>query len=198
MLHRGVADILLVSVMSVARMAALAAGAATITTPNTHLIMNKSILLLTAALMFSLTSGHAADSAKEKKAEKADAGDPAMRSVGALGAQGVFSTYMAIAELADLYGAKTYDKQKALQLAGGYSGLTDAAKDSLSDLVDSGKLNTEDEAAVTQMIAINDLLGKTAQGIIAYINDPTDENESAYDKNRQKSWKAISKFLGLE
>ena len=151
--------------------------------------MNKSVLLLTTALMFSLTPGHAQD-AKE--------GSAMMQTVGALGAQGVFSTYMAIAELADLYGAKAYDKQKALQLAGGYSGLTDAAKDSLSDLVDSGKLNSEDEAAVTQMIAINDLLGKTAQGIISYIKDPSDENQAAYDKNRQKSWKAISKFLGLE
>jgi CheY-like chemotaxis protein len=54
---------------------------------------------------------------------------------------------MAIAEMADLYGAKSYDKDKALQLAGAYSGLTEAAKDSLSDLVANGKLSTEDEAA---------------------------------------------------
>jgi ABC-type phosphate transport system substrate-binding protein len=151
--------------------------------------MNKTALLLTATLLLSLTSSPAQD-------PKAKA-DPAMQTIGALGAQGVFSTYMAIAELADLYGAKAYDKEKALQLAGGYAGLTEAAKDALSDLVDSGKLSTEDEAAVTQMIAINDLLGKTAHNIIEYIKDPSDENEAAYDKNRQKSWKAISKFLGL-
>src|SRR5436190_17812661 len=160
--------------------------------------MNKSILLLLSALLLSLTPAHAAEGGKGKKSNEAAAGDPVMRTVGALGAQGVFSTYMAIAELADLYGAKTYDKEKALQLAGGYSGLTDAAKDSLSDLVASGKLNSDDEAAVNQMIAINDLLGKTAQGIIAFIKDPTDDNQTAYDKNRQKSWKAISKFLGIE
>ena len=105
---------------------------------------------------------------------------------------------MAIAEMADLYGAKSYDKDKALQLAGAYSGLTESAKESLSDLVANGKLSTEDEAAVTQMIAINDLLGKTANGIIAFIKEPTDENQASYDKNRQKSWKSISKFLGLE
>ena len=69
---------------------------------------------------------------------------------------------------------------------------------SVGALVDSGKLNTDDEAAVTQMIAINDLLGKTSQGIIAFIKDPSDENQATYDKNRQKAWKSISKFLGLE
>ena len=150
--------------------------------------MLKSTVLI-AALLLSLTPAHAQDP---------KAGNAVMASVGALGAQGVFSTYMAIAELADLYGAKTYDKEKSLQLAGAYSGLTEAAKDSLSDLVDSGKLNTDDEAAVTQMIAINDLLGKTSQGIIAFIKDPSDENQATYDKNRQKAWKSISKFLGLE
>jgi hypothetical protein len=151
--------------------------------------MLKSSLVLTAALLFSLVPA---------QAEEAKGENPAMRTIGALGAQGVFSTYMAIAELADLYGGKTYDKEKALQLAGAYSGLTEAAKESLSDLVDSGKLNADDETAVTQMIAINDLLGKTAQGIIAFIKEPTDENQASYEKNRQKSWKSISKFLGLE
>src|SRR5436309_760655 len=73
--------------------------------PKSHSIMNKSILLLTAALLFALTPARAEDS---------KGGNPVMHTLGALGAQGVFSTYMSIAELADLYGAKTYDKQKAL------------------------------------------------------------------------------------
>jgi ABC-type phosphate transport system substrate-binding protein len=154
-----------------------------------HSFMMKSTLLIAASLLLSLSPAPAQDP---------KAANPAMNTIGALGAQGVFSTYMAIAELADLYGAKAYDKQKALQLAGGYAGLTEAAKDSLSDLVDSGKLSSDDEAAVNQMIVINDLLGKTAQGIITYIKEPSDENEAAYDKNRQKSWKAISKFLDIE
>lgn len=151
--------------------------------------MNKLVLLLTAALLTPVMSIQAQDP---------KAGNPVMHTLGALGAQGVFSTYMAIAELADLYGAEAYDKQKALQLAGMYAGLSEAAKESLSDLVDSGKLNSDDEAAATQMIAINDLLGKTAQGIIAYIKDPSEENHATYDKNRQKSWNSISKFLGIE
>src|SRR3954469_25049260 len=62
--------------------------------------MNKSILmLLSAALLFSLTPVHAAGGGKGKKSDDAAAGDPVMRTVGALGAQGVFSTYMAIAEV---------------------------------------------------------------------------------------------------
>lgn len=151
--------------------------------------MKSLVLLLTAAILTA---------AMPARAQDPKGGNPVMHTMGALGAQGVFSTYMAIAELADLYGAQAYDKKKALQLAGMYAGLSEAAKESLSDLVDSGKLNSDDEAAVNQMIAINDLLGKTAQGIIAYIKDPSDENEAAYDKNRQKSWNAISKFLGIE
>ena len=151
--------------------------------------MLKSSLVLTAVLLFSLVP---------TQAEEAKSENPALNTLGAVGAQAIFSTYMAIAEMADLYGAKTYDKDKALQLAGAYSGLTESAKDSLSDLVANGKLSTDDEAAVTQMIAINDLLGKTAKGIIAFIKEPTDENQALYDKNREKAWKSMSKFLGLE
>ncbi len=151
-------------------------------------MMKKLAPLLLAALLLPVLPARAQDP---------KAGNPVMHALGATGAQGVFSTYMAIAELADLYGAKAYDKEKALQLAGGYAGLTEAAKESLSDLVDSGKAGADDEAAINQMIVINDLLGKTAKGIIAYINEPSEENEAAYDKNRQKAWNSISKFLGL-
>ncbi len=131
------------------------------------------------------------------RAQEAKA-NPWAVALGGSGAQAVFSTYMAIAELADLFGAKAYDKKKAIQLAGMYEKLTENAKDSLTDLVDKGNLNKDDEGAVQQMVIINDLLGKTAKGIIDYINEPSDEHEQSYEKNRQKAWKALSKFLGIE
>lgn len=152
-------------------------------------MMKKHVTLFLAVLLIPVL---------QTRAQDPKAGDPMAHTLGALGAQGLFSTYMAIAELADLYGSQAYDKEKSLKLAGMYAGLSEAAKESLSDLVDSGKLNTNDEAAVNQMIVINDLLGKTAQGIIAYIKDPSEANEATYDKNRQKAWNSISKFLGLE
>jgi hypothetical protein len=123
--------------------------------------------------------------------------NPFAVALGATGAQAVFSNYMAIAELADLYGAKAYDKDKATQLATMYAKLTESAKDSLTDLIDSGKLNESDTTAVQQMVVINDLLGKTANGIVTYIKEPNEDNLAAYDKNRQKAWKSISKFLGI-
>ncbi len=123
--------------------------------------------------------------------------NPLATALGATGAQAVFSTYFAVAELADLYGAKAYDAKKCVQIASTYAKLTESAKDSLSDLIDSGKLTEADTASVREMIVINDLLGKTANGIVEYVKDPSDENHSNYDKNRQKAWKAISKFLGL-
>lgn len=148
--------------------------------------MKLAILCLALAVVLPQTSLRA-----EEKS------NPIAVALGATGAQAVFSTYFAIAELADLYGAKAYDKKKSTQLATTYAKLTESAKDSLTDLIDSGKLNDSDAAAVREMIVINDLLGKTANGIVAYIKEPTDENEASYDKYRQKSWKSISKFLGL-
>ncbi|HSJ02247.1 MAG: hypothetical protein ACAI34_12895 [Verrucomicrobium sp.] len=124
--------------------------------------------------------------------------NPVMHSFGAIGAQAVFCNYMAIAELADLYGKKAYDKEKVVQLANMYVGLTGAAKESLTDLIDSGKLNSGDDAAVKEMIIINDMLISTAKSIAGYAESPTAENEASYDKNRQKAWKAITKFLGIE
>jgi len=123
--------------------------------------------------------------------------NPWAAALGGSGAQAVFSTYMSIAELADLYGSKAYDKTKALELANMYQKLTDSAKASLTDLMDSGKVSASDQFAVQQMVVINDLLGRTAQSISAYIKEPTDDNEAVYERNRKKSWKALAKFLGV-
>jgi hypothetical protein len=127
-----------------------------------------------------------------------DKGNPVTTALGATGAQAVFSTYMSIAELADLYGAKAYDGAKAAQLAETYGKLTEAAKESLTDLIDSGKLNADDTAAVREMVVINDLLGKTSASISAFVKNPGAETEAAYQKNREKAWNAIQKFLGIQ
>lgn len=148
----------------------------------------KKIAILCLALAVLIP--HSTVRAEEK-------GNPLAVALGATGAQAVFSTYFAVAELADLSGAGAYDKKKCIQIATTYAKLTESAKDSLSDLIDSGKLNDADTASVREMIVINDLLGKTSNGIVEYLKDPSDDNKANYDKNRQKAWKAISKFLGL-
>ena len=151
--------------------------------------MKTTLILCLAALTLAPLSS---------RAEKGEKANPIAVALGATGAQAVFSNFFAIAELADLYGAKAYDKQKSTQLADTYGKLTESAKDSLTDLIDSGKLNKDDTASVQEMVVINDLLGKMASGIKTYIKEPSDDNEAAYEKNRQKAWKAISKFLGIE
>lgn len=146
----------------------------------------QSLLVALLAASFPISSLRAEDS------------NPWAVTLGATSAQATFSTYMAIAELADLAGAKLYDKEKAIGIATTYAKLTETAKDSLTDLLDSGKVKEDDVASLREIVVINDLLGKTAKGIIAYLEEPNDENEAAYEKSRQKSWKALSKFLGLE
>jgi hypothetical protein len=144
-------------------------------------------LICTASLLLTQFTNAAAEKA-----------NPLTTALGATGAQAVFSNYMAIAELADLFGAKAYDKKKVTELATMYGKLTEGAKESLTDLIDSGKLNDGDSAAVREMVVINDLLAKMSGCIVAYAKDPSEDNEAAYDKNRQKAWKAISKFLGIQ
>lgn len=133
-----------------------------------------------------------------KPATAADTPDPIAVALGGTGAQAVFSTFMAIAELADLYGAKAYDKDKVAELAETYGKLTEGAKESLTDLIASGKLSKEDNTSVQEMVVINDLLGKMSGSITAYVKSPTPESEAAYSKNREKAWKAIQKFLGIK
>jgi hypothetical protein len=152
--------------------------------------MNRLVLsLLAAALLLPATSASAQDP---------NAGNPIMHSFGAISAQALYTTYMAVAELGDLYAHKAYDKDKTIQVATSYVKFAEGAKESLSDLVASGKLNTEDEGFVNQSIIVNDLLGKTAQALIEVATSPTDETKAAFEKNRQKSWKALSKMLGIE
>ncbi len=145
-------------------------------------------LVCTASLLLAQFTYAAAE-------EKAN---PLTTALGATGAQAVFSNYMAIAELADLFGAKAYDKGKVGELATMYGKLTEGAKESLTDLIDSGKLNEGDTAAIREMVVINDLLTKMAGCIVSYAKESNADNEAAYDKNRQKAWKSISKFLGIK
>ncbi len=149
--------------------------------------------LFTAILLIS------APSLKAQAPDAAAEGNPIMHSFGAVSAQALYATYMSIAELGDLfaYAPKQYDKDKVGQLATSYVKLTEAAKDSLSDLVASGKLGTEDEAFINQVILINDLLAKTAQGLVDTAADGTEENRNAFEKNRKKAWQSLSKLLGI-
>lgn len=149
---------------------------------------------LRTILLIALLAPAWLPAADNKPAEK---GSPLAAALGATGAQAVFTNFFAIAELADLYGAKVYEKSKAAELAGTFARLTDNAKESLTDLIDSGTLDKSDIAPVQEMVIINDLLGKMAGGMKAFIEDPSDENEGIYDKNRKKAWSAISKFLGF-
>jgi len=147
-----------------------------------------SVLLASAFLFASLSAS----------AQDPDAPNPAMHSLGAIGAQAVFGNYMAIAELGDLYGAKAYDKEKVVQLANMYAALTTSAKESLNDLIDSGKLNEDDESGVKELVLINDQLLNLSKNIVDYAEDSSDENHAAYEKTRQRAWKTISKFMGIE
>ena len=152
--------------------------------------MNRLVLsLLAAALLLPVTH----TSAQDPKA-----GNPIMHSFGAISAQAMYTSYMAIAELGDLYAHKAYDKEKTIQVATSYVKFAEGAKESLSDLVAAGKLNSDDENFMNQSIVVNDLLGKTAQALIDVATDPTDEAKGAFEKNRQKAWKGLSKILGIE
>jgi hypothetical protein len=152
--------------------------------------MNRLVLsLFAAALLLPATTTFAQDPKEE---------NPVMHTFGAISAQALYSSYMAIAQLGDLYAHKAYDKAKTVEIATSYVNFAEGAKESLSDLIASGKLNSEDEGFMNQSIVVNDLLGKTAQALIEVANNPTDEAKATFEKNRQKSWKALSKMLGIE
>lgn len=156
--------------------------------------MKLTAKLALAALLLNLcpTSIMAKPEAKESPDEVI------MTTFGAISAQAVFSNYMAIAELADLVGAKAYDSKKATELAVTYKKLSEAAKDSLENFADKGDLEEGDKASVKELILINDLLMRTADGVAAYVEDSSKENSAAFQKTREKAWKAISKFMGIE
>jgi hypothetical protein len=131
-------------------------------------------------------------------AEDEPQADPVASSLGATGAQAVLSTFFALSELADLYGSEVYDKEKTTQLASMFAGTSASVNKSLTELIASDKLSKENNASIQEMVVINELLSKMANGIKEIVADPSDANEAAYQKNRETTWKAISKFLALK
>lgn len=129
---------------------------------------------------------------------QAPAPDPLLHTFGTVTAQSLFSTYMAIAELGDLYAAKAYDQAKTTQVAGSFKNIAEAAKTALTALVASGKLGASDVEFAQQAAGANELLGQTAQALINVAADPSDANRTVFEEHRQKTWKVISGILGID
>ncbi len=121
-----------------------------------------------------------------------------LHSFGTTTAQGLFSTYMSLAELGDLFAHKAYDSAKVTQVATGFKNMTATAKTSLTTLAASGKLDAADTEFAKQAAEANGLLGDLAQSLISVAADSSAENRAAFEESRQKSWKLISKILGIE
>ncbi len=124
--------------------------------------------------------------------------DPLLFSFGTVTAQSLFTTYMAIAELGDLWAHKAYDGAKVKQVAGPFKSFATSAQDALNKVAASGKLSSEDAEFAKQAAEANGLLAQTAGALMTVADDDTPANRNAFEENRKKTWAYISNMLGIK
>lgn len=122
----------------------------------------------------------------------------ALETLGAVSAMMMYNTYITVGAISDGYD-KMYTKEKATTLLTEQVNGMDVIKNSLTKLLNSGFLESEDDKAyVRKAISCTEYLKKEAKGMINYMESNKKSDIEAYDDARNNAWKLIADMLGLK
>jgi len=125
--------------------------------------------------------------------------DKLLGMMGGMSAGFLYNTYGLIGSIADGYGQDAYDAATVNDLLEAQKKLADNLVELLEKMISENAFkkpsNKEYVAAAVQVIKG---LKAQAQLLLNMVSNKTQKNIKAYDEQRNKNWKDISKLMGVE
>jgi len=150
----------------------------------------KKLLVATAVLFFSSIGFCQTCEQRESKL---------LEAVGSFSAGMLYNTYGTIGSIVDGYAHDAYQAETVNSLLDAQKKLMDNLVKVLEDLKEGGFLTAKDDINyASTAITILKGLKLQAQYMLDYVKNNTQKNQDAYDAQRTKNWKDISKLMGLE
>ncbi|MDP8227290.1 MAG: hypothetical protein P9L89_06605 [Candidatus Celaenobacter polaris] len=121
-----------------------------------------------------------------------------LETVGALAAQSLYLTYSSIGSTLDAWSFEAYTDEETVSILLEYVGMGIAISDQLDALLDSGIMNSEDIAYVSEIIDAFDILIDEGDAAIDFIETGEESYLDRFEDKRITAWDKIAYLLGLE
>ncbi len=122
-----------------------------------------------------------------------------LEAMGSFSAGLLYNTYGTIGSIVDGFAHDAYKEETVNNLLDAQKKLTDNLVKVFEDLENGGYLKAKDDIDYANTaISILKGLKMQAQFMLNYVNNKSQQNQDAYDAQRNKNWKQISKLMGLE
>lgn len=125
--------------------------------------------------------------------------DKLLSAVGGFSAGLLYNTYGLIGSVADAFGKDAYSAETVTDLMNAQKNMADNIIKMLDGLIKDNALKDEnDKNYVTATKEIIAGLKKQAEILADYAKTNSSQQQRAYEQQRQKNWKDISKLMGIE
>ncbi|MDZ4806775.1 MAG: hypothetical protein SGI96_00740 [Bacteroidota bacterium] len=125
--------------------------------------------------------------------------DQLLGMMGGLSAGFLYNTYGLIGSIADGYGQDAYSESTVIDLLAAQKKLADNMIALLDKMITENAFKKQtDKDYVVSCVAIIKGLKNQVQLLINLIKNKTQKNIAAYDEQRNKSWKNLSKLMGVD
>jgi len=125
--------------------------------------------------------------------------DKLLGMMGGLSAGFLYNTYGLIGSIADGYGQDAYSESTVIDLLEAQKKLADNMITLLDKMVVENAFKKQtDKDYVVSSVAIIKGLKIQVQLLVSLIKNKTQKNIAAYDQQRNKNWKDLSKLMGVD
>ena len=125
--------------------------------------------------------------------------DQLLGMMGGLSAGFLYNTYGLIGSIADGYGQDAYSESTVIDLLEAQKKLADNMVTLLEKMVAENAFKKQtDKDYVVSSVAVIKGLKTQVQLLITLIKNKSQKNIAAYDQQRNKNWKDLSKLMGVD
>lgn len=125
--------------------------------------------------------------------------DKLLSAVGGFSAGLLYNTYGLIGSVADAFGKDAYSAETVTDLMNAQKNMADNIIKMLDGLIKDNALKDENDK--NYVIATKEIIAglkKQAEILADYAKTNSSQQQRAYEQQRQKNWKDISKLMGIE
>ena len=151
--------------------------------------MRKIIVLLTLVLYSTISFTQACEEREDKL----------LSAVGGFSAGLLYNTYGLIGSVGDAFGKDAYTAETVTDLMNAQMNMADNIIKMIDGLINEKALKDENDK--NYIIATKEIIAglkKQAEILVNYAKTNNNQQQKAYEQQRQKNWKDISKLMGME
>ncbi len=159
--------------------------------------MNKKTMMELIAILVIVMTTACTTLIKAEETPVAEAPVSFEEAFGAASAGLLYNIQVVIGIAADAFYKDVYSVEEMNNIIGEQKTIIGTLSDYSDKLIKLDKITTSDKQSIGEMKACTEKLNETADALLAYVADPSDDNANAFQDKRKASYDTLSELLGL-